>query len=366
MRKSNKPLTIVFSKNISFLFLFTAFYLFGCYAPKKIQPLDTVAKNPTVKIVIESDTAISDVILVPFGGFKLDDYHEYADTVIINFEEPLEGFYQLLAQSNEKFIQNTSWLKGDDILIKASVEDKKLQIDTVINSPFYYYTTEVLAKYTILKTENAEKTVSNSFLLKAIEENIDNQFSLYLTELYIKDNEKDKPQLRILESVVGTQDSILKTNILSYHGVLEHLLKVDTINLSAYKFYTENGDTSTISIDSEELYFIDFWFTDCKPCIADHKKLKALSSKFKAANINIIGISTDHYLSKWQAFLSKNQYDWLNLKEISGADDRLSIDLGLLAFPTYLVVDSNGNLLNKSNILAESITFLTSSNLIEE
>lgn len=101
---------------------------------------------------------------------------------------------------------------------------------------------------------------------------------------------------------------------------------------------------------------IDFWFAGCGPCIAEMKQFSKLFHEYPN-KFEIISISVDP-LSEWKrvltgkssenlSFLSSHKdtlWSHLNL-DTASAVNFLSSSLNLTQYPSYLVVDSNGSVI---------------------
>ena len=96
----------------------------------------------------------------------------------------------------------------------------------------------------------------------------------------------------------------------------------------------------------------------------DHKILKSKIDSLYESRIKVIGISVDYNESKWMDFLNDRKYEWDNFIEIEEENISLSEYLGILSYPTYIIVNGNGKILNRSGSIENSIGFLKTSNLM--
>src|SRR5690606_6312953 len=82
---------------------------------------------------------------------------------------------------------------------------------------------------------------------------------------------------------------------------------------------------------------IDFWFSNCGPCLVQFPRLKELYGNHHPENLEIIGISTDESfkIKNWQLVVQKHQLPWPNQLDENGA---LTSAMGINKFPTnYLL-----------------------------
>jgi hypothetical protein len=120
---------------------------------------------------------------------------------------------------------------------------------------------------------------------------------------------------------------------------------------------------------SAEITLIDFWYRGCSPCLKEMKKFSSLISGM-GNKINIISISTDPSES-WDfmfqkdfsiPFLTKQIINWKHYVLIDstfltidnnlvtkGSGFDFTSGLGLIVFPSYLVLDKNGVLVDLPN-----------------
>ena len=94
---------------------------------------------------------------------------------------------------------------------------------------------------------------------------------------------------------------------------------------------------------------VNFWFTGCKPCVAELSKLNELNDAIKSKGGEVIGINTETFDENKTAMK-----DATSILKSQGARYRnLSIDSSsaagkyaseIMAFPTTILVDRNGNI----------------------
>jgi len=102
---------------------------------------------------------------------------------------------------------------------------------------------------------------------------------------------------------------------------------------------------------------LDFWYSNCRPCIAQFPHLSSLYSTYKDKGLEIIGISTDRskYKNNWLRAIDKYQIQWPQYWDMDGIESsRLSINV----FPTTVLLDSKGIIISKHIRPAELEQFL--------
>ena len=118
-------------------------------------------------------------------------------------------------------------------------------------------------------------------------------------------------------------------------------------NFSGKDFDGNPVDESLFS--SNAVTVVNFWFTGCKPCVAELSKLNELNDAIRSKGGEVIGINTETFdenktAMKDAASILKSQgarYRNLSIDSSSAAGKYAS---EIMAFPTTILVDRNGNI----------------------
>ena len=114
-----------------------------------------------------------------------------------------------------------------------------------------------------------------------------------------------------------------------------------------------DGNTVDESLFSNNaVTVVNFWFTSCKPCVAELSKLNELNDAIKSMGGEVVGINTETFDANKDAIKEA-----ASILESQGAKYRnLSIDSDsaagkyasdIMAFPTTILVDRNGNIVGE-------------------
>ena len=130
-------------------------------------------------------------------------------------------------------------------------------------------------------------------------------------------------------------------------------------------FIDSNGTNVKLDLAHSEITILDFWFSDCLPCLQEMKQFPNLITG-KDKDINIISISinsNNEWKRVWSSsskkfsFLSSSLSNWEHLVMRSGEDPQLNSEipgdnLETLSnrfqshnFPMYFVVDRTGTII---------------------
>ena len=94
---------------------------------------------------------------------------------------------------------------------------------------------------------------------------------------------------------------------------------------------------------------INFWFTGCKPCVAELSKLNELNDAIKSMGGEVVGINTETFdgnetaIKEAAAVLESQGAKYRNLS-IDASSDAGKYASDIMAFPTTILVDRNGNI----------------------
>lgn len=104
------------------------------------------------------------------------------------------------------------------------------------------------------------------------------------------------------------------------------------------------GKTKTFSDYKGKPLIINVWASWCGPCRAEMGSLERLSQRYGGKYFNVIGISTDDYGDRAQAFIKQSKVTFENF-----LDSKLFLEnmLGANMLPLTILVDANGRVLVK-------------------
>jgi thiol-disulfide isomerase/thioredoxin len=104
------------------------------------------------------------------------------------------------------------------------------------------------------------------------------------------------------------------------------------------------GSTKKFSDFKGKPLIINVWASWCGPCRAEMGSLQRLAQRYNGKEFNVIGISTDDYRNKAEAFIRQTGITFENF-----LDHRLLLEnmLGANTIPLTIFVDANGRVLIK-------------------
>lgn len=156
-----------------------------------------------------------------------------------------------------------------------------------------------------------------------------------------------------IETIRGMEEQITEVeNKLDASGASES--EDDDIiafnNISGKDFDGNDVDESLFSKNAVTV--MNFWFTGCKPCVAELSKLNELNDAIKSMGGEVVGVNTDTFDGK-EATIKEAK----KILESQGAKYRnfaldANSDAGkyaseIMAFPTTILVDRKGNVVGE-------------------
>lgn len=299
----------------------------------------------TIRLILKNETGLP---LEKCEVFDLSQKQilkqDYADSLVFHFNSKLPDAYTIRYTAGEKMYRRQCWLNPGDISLYAHISGEDVEIDTVLNAPFYYKMIEFSSTYKTLYNEK-DTAKLNEYLLSVFAENINNPFSLNAGMYFTMLNMNNRPELKRLKVLTDKQGGLLKNHLL-YDGTVERLnklLDVLHINLNRYRFQDSLNHKVPLKLTGAGYFILDFWFLNCPPCVAQHREINTLLDSLAIRNVKMISISIDSDHKAWTAYLKKHSYHWLNLRESTGA--KLTKDLEISGYPTYLLVNKDGDIL---------------------
>ena len=98
---------------------------------------------------------------------------------------------------------------------------------------------------------------------------------------------------------------------------------------------------------------VHYWSTDCEPCKVDLAQIREMQAKYGAKRLAVVGVALDGDKARLVEFLRTKPLPWPQLYEPGGLDSRLAEDLGVLALPTMLLLDAQGNVIDRNVSITE-------------
>ncbi|HTP42949.1 MAG TPA: TlpA disulfide reductase family protein [Candidatus Acidoferrum sp.] len=102
--------------------------------------------------------------------------------------------------------------------------------------------------------------------------------------------------------------------------------------------------SSSLARSGGKLTLLDFWASWCGPCRESLPDLKRFQSAFGSDQVEVISVSEDRDEHTWNNFVAQNGMTWQQRFDAGGESARR---YGVNAFPTYILIDGNGTVLQR-------------------
>jgi thiol-disulfide isomerase/thioredoxin len=111
-----------------------------------------------------------------------------------------------------------------------------------------------------------------------------------------------------------------------------------------FRITTFQGQDLSLKQFAGKIVVLDFWATWCPPCRESVPELRDLTRKYDPSKLVLISISADEDDSAWRQFITDQKMAWPQYRD---ADKRLTTAFTVRAYPTYLVIDGDGVIINR-------------------
>ncbi|WP_426430081.1 TlpA family protein disulfide reductase [Winogradskyella sp. HB-48] len=309
-----------------------------------------------LSIEIESDENIESI---NFRNLRGNLEYNFNEKTKLSFQNELTEEYFFDVKTQDSLYKERVWLDQGTFDIQISIVSKSLNIN-VVGSEIFDKITEYNKGFENLNSTDATEQEISKFLFEQLKKNIDNPFSFMIGLNIMFKNQNNQEVLSQLMSIINSQPENLKSHYTS--GLLIKTLKSKlnsgNIKLSDFTFFDQNNNEQKISIEGNEYILLDFWHTACPPCLKDHIEIKTLTERFKKNKIKIVSLSSDqgNRIETWKKYLNSKTLPWTNF--IEKETNRLTDNLAISIFPTYILLDKENNVVVYTNSLSEIKTKL--------
>lgn len=206
-----------------------------------------------------------------------------------------------------------------------------------------------------LKLRSEYFSKRNIFLRNYIKQNPKSFIPLALIGQSVERMSDDIVEIEKTFSTLSTRmkNTVSGQKIKKAFGIKKLLPLSDSLKMLMF-LDSENNKTA-IETKDNKYTLVDFWFSACKPCIAQFPELTSIYQTYKTKGFEIIGVNTDKNADEWKASVFKYKILW---KQLWDEENAISSKLSITSFPTNLLVDSKGQIIYRNIELNELKKFL--------
>jgi thiol-disulfide isomerase/thioredoxin len=109
------------------------------------------------------------------------------------------------------------------------------------------------------------------------------------------------------------------------------------------KFTAVDGREVDFAKMKGKVVLVDFWATDCGPCVKELPRVKEVCDKFRAQGFEVIGVSCDSDKEQLNKFLTEKKISWPQYYDGKQQNDnKFTVEFGIDGIPHMFLVDKNG------------------------
>lgn len=281
------------------------------------QPIPFILETGEIEVTVDKDSIWKSKI----GGTYNNDEFQKFNATLNGFQKRLVDFQNKNMQKGMEYQQSNN-KAGLESLNNQYSSIKKEMDDYMFNFP----------------QENKEAFISLILLQSRFESP---KFNLVEVKKIYNSYSDDLKATKIGKSIQEKLNIIEKNSELKPETAL--------IGKMAPDFSAKNPQGQLVSLKQSlgKVTIIDFWASWCGPCRAENPNVVALYNELHSKGLNIIGVSLDEDLNKWNEAIAKDKITWTQVSNLKKWKDPIAISYGIEQIPTTFILDSNGIILEK-------------------
>lgn len=114
-----------------------------------------------------------------------------------------------------------------------------------------------------------------------------------------------------------------------------------------FKLPDLNGNLLGLNRFKDKYILLDFWSSNCGPCLIENPDLLKNYKKYRDRGFEIIGVSLDRNREDWEKTVKRDSMIWTTVSDLKGFDGDLPLTYNVYFIPTYYLIDPNGVIIDK-------------------
>lgn len=165
----------------------------------------------------------------------------------------------------------------------------------------------------------------------------------YTLLLAIAERTKGEEQKRLAQELLDMEEASAAVKAMARH-VLAGTKPFQIGKPLDIRFTALDGREVDLAVLKGKVVMVDFWATDCGPCVAEMPAIKAAYEKFHEKGFEIVGISLDDKETALRRFIREKGLPWPQHFDGKGWENRFALQYGIFGIPTMWLVDRSGKL----------------------
>lgn len=107
---------------------------------------------------------------------------------------------------------------------------------------------------------------------------------------------------------------------------------------------TPEGKVVSLKESMGKVTIIDFWASWCGPCRKENPNVVAMYNELHSKGLNIVGVSLDDDMSKWQEAIAKDKITWTQISNLKKWSEPIAKMYQVEQIPTTFILDASGKI----------------------
>lgn len=155
------------------------------------------------------------------------------------------------------------------------------------------------------------------------------------------------------EDLKGLYDKLDDKGKATHFGKLinQHLTKLTSLEIGNFApdftLKDRAGKSHSLSDLKGKYVLLDFWASWCGPCVQEIPNLKNAYAKYKVKGFEILSVSIDRDINKWQTALDKYQMGWLHVLDTGDENAITQTKYLVPTIPRTVLINKEGMIIGK-------------------
>lgn len=283
--------------------------------------------HPVMFDIFDENIGLSDKFFLDNGSTELSVSFVNKDKKVIisdNKKSKTQKEYEFLKKKGLDSIENLrSKANSVEERRKFSVIRDTLIVDFLKENPNSYVPIWLIANYFSFSSQQYNK--------------------LYDESMPLFSNEIKKTEL-----FKNVEASLKEGRNFSFQNK-ELLLK--NMNLEDVQFKLSN-------LNNSNYVLLDFWFSNCGPCLQEMPKYIPIYEKYKDVGFEIVSISVDKTskIEDWRTTIIKKGFNWIHYLDENGVETK---NMNIISFPTTFLINNQGKIIERDITSEKLESFLS-------
>lgn len=291
--------------------------MFALFIKDIQQPIPFILETGEIEVKVDKDSIWKSEI----GGTYNNDEFQKFNTKINSVQKRLVAYQN---KNMQKFMDAQK--KNDNVAmesLKKGYSDIQKEME------------DYMAKY---PEQNPEAYIS----LLLIQSQFNSpKFNLVEVKKTFNKLESSLKTTKIGKDIEGKLKAIDKNNKIKPEAALIGKMAPD------FSAKTPQGTVVSLKQSLGKITIIDFWASWCGPCRKENPNVVALYNELHSKGLNIIGVSLDKDLNKWNEAIAKDKITWTQVSNLKEWEDPIAKLYGVEQIPTTFILDGSGIVIAK-------------------